>query len=244
MSSLAANFNNAIHQQLRAYAAWIPIVNTYKIGDYGFFEGGVFQSIGNVKEKYPEINLKIDSGAPAEIDFTSSNVRTLKLDASGNAVTSFAALGNAEASLKFVFEGDNSNLIKAELTSEELKNVDEVASVLANKREWRNKFSVVSKIYKGEHCVIICSREAGTEVQINATADVLKQIEGGKVQGGFDLKTNKNSVFKAIGESGVVALSLFKLNIFDNVKILRGESNANEQKYIPVEGVVADDFIS
>lgn len=242
MSGLAKKFNKAIHQELKAYAAWVPIVNTYKIGDYGFFESGIFQSIGNVKEKYPEISLRIESSDSAEIDFISSSIRTMKFDAAGNAIASFAALGNAQASLKLLFDGENSNLIKAKLTSAELKNIDEVASVLANKGDWRNKFSVVSKIYRGEQCVIICSREAGTEIEINASADVLKQIDAGKVQGEFQFKANKNSVFKAIGESGIIALSLFKLNIFNNINLLGDMAKSNEQKFILVEGEMEDDF--
>jgi hypothetical protein len=237
---LASNFNNAIHQNLSAYAAWMPIVNTFKIGEFGVFQDGVFQSLGNIKDKYPEIEFKIENGNPADIDFTSSGTKTFKLDANGNSIASFAALGNADATLKIVFENENSCVIKAKLSSQDLKNIDEIATILAKKSNWRKKFSVVSRIYTGEKCVIVCSREGGTEVELKASADILQQIEGGKVQGGVQFKSNKESTFNAIGETGIVALSLFKLNIFSNVKVLDGE--APKFDIVEVKGEVQDDF--
>lgn len=217
---LASNFNNAIHKELTAYAAWWPIVNAFKVGDFGVFKDGVFQSLGNIKDKYPDIDLKLESGGPAQIDFKSEGTRTLKFDASGNPVESFAGLGNAKASLKLVFESENSSMIKANMTVSQLANIDQVGTALANKNGWRNKFCVVSAVYTGDDSVVICSREAGTEVTIGAEAEILQQVEAGKVVGNFEYKSNKDSTFKAIGESGALALRLFKLNIFNKTKVL------------------------
>lgn len=237
---IAQSFNKAIDKELAAYAAWMPIVNTFKIGEFGIFRDGVFQSVGNIKDKYPELNFKIEDGPPADIDFSSTGTKTFRLDANGNVVASFASLGNAEATLKIVFEKEDSCVIKAKFTCQQLKNIDEVASVLAKKGDWRNKFSVVSKTYSGEKCVIICSREAGTEVALKASADLLKQVEAGKVQAGIEFNSNRESTFHAVGESGIVALSLFKLNIFNKVKILEGA--APKFDIVEVKGDVGDDY--
>ncbi len=40
--SLAKNFNEALHNELTIYAAWYPVANTLKLGDFGLIEGGVF----------------------------------------------------------------------------------------------------------------------------------------------------------------------------------------------------------
>jgi hypothetical protein len=237
---VAGSFNKAIDQELAAHAAWMPIVNTFKIGEFGIFKDGVFQSLGNIKDKYPDINFKIEPGPAADIDFSSSGTKTFRFDGEGKAVASFASLGNLDASLKFVFEKENSCVIKAKFTSQELKNIDEIAGVLAKKSDWRNKFSVVSKLYVGEKCVIMCSREAGTEVELKASADLLKQVEAGKVNAGVGFKSNKESAFNAIGESGVVALSLFKLNLFNKVKVLEGEQPKFE--VVEVKGEIPDDY--
>lgn len=238
---LPQSFNKAVHDQLASYAAWMPIVNTFKIGDYGFFKDGIFTSLGNLTDKYPDINLVIDDGGPADIDFVSSGTKTFKFDAEGNTATSFAALGDAEASLKIVFESSDSSMIKANLRVQTLRNVDEVATQLANKDSWRNKFSVVSKIYIGLNCVVICSKEAGTEIEIKAGADVLQQVEGGKVQGAFEFKSTRDSTFKAIGETGVLALGLFKLNIFNNVRIMSLQKGQDFDT-VKLEGEIEDDF--
>jgi len=217
---IAQSFNKAIDKQLASHAAWMPIVNTFKIGDFGVFKDGVFQSMGNVKDKYPEINFTIEDAPPDDV------------------TTSFANLGNLDATLKFVFENADSCVIKAKLTCKQLKNVEEIGSILAKKKDWRNKFSVVSKTYTGEKCVIICAKEAGTEVSLNASADLLKQVEIGKVEAGVGFTSNRNSAFNAIGETGVLALSLFKLNWLGNTKLLaEGKYEIKE-----VKGEMEDDF--
>lgn len=238
---LAQSFNKAINKQLASYAAWMPIVNTFKVGEYGFFKDGIFSSLGNLKDKYPDIELKIEDGPPSEIEFSSEGTKTFRFDAGGNVTGTFASLGNVEASLKLVFENKDSSLIKARLTSRQLKNVDEVATALANKDGWRNKFSVVSKVYTGQNCVVICTKEAGTEVEIKAGADVLQQIEVGKVQGGFQFTSSRDSTFKAIGETGVLALGLFKLNIWGNPKLLT-LSKGNDFEIESLTGEIEDDF--
>jgi hypothetical protein len=96
-------------------------------------------------------------------------------------------------------------------------------------------------VYTGQNCVVICSKEAGTEIEIKAGADILKQIEGGKVNGEFEFKSNRDSTFKAIGETGVLALSLFKLNIFNKPRVLAiGEKV--DFKVEEVKGEMEDDF--
>jgi hypothetical protein len=238
---LAQSINKALHSQLELYVAWVPVINTFKVGEYGIFKDSIFTSQGHLKDKYPDINLKTEKGNPAEFDFLSAGTKIFKFDASGKAIDSFAGLGNAEATLKFVFQSADSCKVTAKMTSEELKNIDEVGTFLAKKDNWRNKFCVVSKAYTGENCVVIGSKEAGTEIEIKASADILKQIEAGKVNGGFEFKSNRDSTFKAIGETGVLALSLFKLNIFNRPKVLPLDAKV-DFKVEELKGDMEDDF--
>ena len=241
MSELAKAFNKAIRDRLQVHAAWLPIVNTFEIGEYGIFDNGIFQSLGNLKSKYPDVNLDVKTGDTAEIDFSSAGIRSTKLDAAGNTASTFASLGNAEATLKLHFDKKNSNVIKAKLTSTELKNIDEIANFLGRKRDWRKRFCVVSKVYRGEQCVVICSKEAGTEIAIKASADVLRQIEAGKVSGGFEFTSNNNSEFKSVGETGVLAIKLFKLNLFNRLKVLAGTEAATAVD-VPATEEQPDDY--
>ncbi len=228
MSGLAKSYEKAIKKELSAHGAWFPITNTIKVGDYGFFDGGVFRSIGNIGDKYPNITMKIVEGPPAKIDFSSEGTRTTKLDAAGNAIESFAALGNAEASLKFNFSRENSVVIKIdEIKVEQLQNLEEVAIGLAAKKDWKKRYKVVSAAYSGKDCLVICARESDSDFKISGKANLLKALEGGKASGAFETSSSKSSTFHTVGEKGVMALRLFKLNWLGNIRVLSDDQLAD-----------------
>jgi hypothetical protein len=210
--SLARSYNRSLKNEINAFAAWFPVTNTFAIGDYGLIEDGVFRSIGNITAKYPDIDLSVKEGPAAKINFSSAGTRSMKIGANGE-VDSFASLGNAEAKLKLHFEKENSIVLKANLTSKQLNNIEEVALKLVAKSSWNRKYKVVSTVYSGEQCVVICSSEAGTEVVLEAKANILKQVEAGKVDGTVSMTSSKKGVFESIGESGVVGLDLFRAGL-------------------------------
>lgn len=242
MSGLARNYEKAIKKELSAHGAWFPIINTYKVGDFGFFEGGVFRSVGNIKDKYSDIDLNIAKGPSAKVNFSSDGTSTLKFDAEGNTVGSFAQLGDAEASLKFKFSKENSVVLKAnEVTLEQLQNIEEVATFLGAQNSWKRKYKVVSHTYTGANCIVICARESGSEFSINAKADILSDIEGGKADAGFETSSSNSSTYNSVGETGVLALRFFKLNLFGNIKLVRGGGN-NVTVIDTFEDELEDDF--
>ena len=231
MSGLAKNYEKVIKKELAAHGAWFPVTNTLKVGDYGFFDGGVFRSIGNIKDKYPDITLNIVEGPPAKIDFSSEGTRTFKLDADGNTIDSFAAIGNVDATLKFEFSKENSVVIKIEkIVVNQLQNIEEVAIAIASKKDWKKKYKVMSAAYIGKDCLVICSREAGSDFKISASANLLKAVEAGKASGAFETSSTKSSTFHSVGEEGVMALRLFKLNWLGNIKVLSDDQLADAVK--------------
>ena len=248
MSGLAKSYEKAIRKELSAHAAWLPVTNTIKIGDFGFFDGGVFRSMGNIKDKYQEIALKVQAGPPAKIDFSSEGTKAVKLNAAGEVTDSFARLGDASASLKFEFNKENSVVIKVgEIRVDQLQNIEEVALELAAKKNWKKKYKVVSATYTGKDCLVVCAREANTEFSISANADLLKEVETGKAEGGFETSASKSGTFNAIGDSGVIALRMFKLNWFGNPKLLADDQLADAVKIekefgANTEEALEDDF--
>jgi hypothetical protein len=243
MKGLAYNYEKAINKELSSHAAWLPVTNTLKVGDYGYFEGGVFRAIGNLREKYPDINLNTTAGPAAKVNFSSEGTRTFKFDASGSTTNSFAALGDAEASLKFQFSKSNSIVIKADqIVVDQLQNMDEVALSLASKSDWRKKYKVVSAVYTGKDCLIVCAREAESEFTISASANILKDIEAGKANGAFETTSSNSSTFDSIGESGVLAIRLFKLNWLNKIKLLADDQISPDKIIIEEDfGADADD---
>jgi len=240
---VAQNLNKAFQRDLNSYVAWWPAVNSFKVGEYGVFNDGIFESQGNLLSKHPDIKLDIQPGEKViDFEFASEGVKTFKLDANGKAIASFAGLGDAGAKLKLVFEKADSCKVTAKMSVTELKNIDEVGKFLADKSDWRNKFSVVSRTYTGKNCVVICTREAGTEIELSASADILQQVEAGKVEASVGFKSSNKSTFNAVGETGVLALKLFKLNIFSKVRTLEGALKKGEDFEISeLDGDMGDD---
>jgi len=247
MSGLAKSYEKAIYKELRAHAAWLPVTNTLKVGDYGFFEGGVFRSIGNLTDKYPELSLKVEQGPSTKIDFTTEGTKTVKLNASGETTDSFARLGDAKASLKFEFTKKNSVVVKInEINVEQLQNIEEVADFLVSKDNWKKKYKVISATYSGNDCLVVCAREAGTEFQISGSANLLKAVESGKAEAGLEISSSKSSAFNSVGESGVVALRMFKLNWRGSLKLLKDDQQPDysiDDKFgIRIDGGMDNDF--
>lgn len=221
MSGLASSYEKAIKKELGAHAAWLPVTNTLKVGDFGYFESGVFRSVGNLKDKYPDIAMDISPGPPTKLNFTTEGTRASKIGLGGNTTDSFAALGDVEASLKYEFSKQNSLVLKIDKVEvNQLQNIDDVALALAAKSNWRKKYKVVSATYTGKNCLIICAREANSDFTINASAHILSEIEGGKAEGDFKTSSSNASTYDSIGESGIVAIRLFKLNFFNKTKLL------------------------
>ena len=221
MSGLAHSYEKAIKKELGAHAAWLPVTNTLKVGDFGYFEGGVFRSLGNLKDRYSDIDLKIAPGPAAKLNFVTEGTRVSKIGLGGKTTDSFATLGDLEATLKYEFGKKNSLVLKAnKVVIEQLQNIDDVALALAAKSNWRKKYKIVSATYTGENCMIICARESESDFTISASANILGEIEGGKAEGGFKTASSKASTYDSIGESGVVAIRLFKLNLFNQTKLL------------------------
>ena len=54
-------------------------------------------------------------------------------------VDTFSSLGNAEAKLKIQFNAENSILLKSQLTSDQLSNIEAVALKLVSKSSWKKK---------------------------------------------------------------------------------------------------------
>lgn len=223
--SLNRTFSKILKKELDAYAAWFPVTNNFSVGDYGYFEDNLFKRMGNIKDRFG-IEFDIKDGAGSKIDFSSSGVKTFKLvgDAEVPAFPSGAV--GAKAGLNISFSKENSFMIKADITSQEMDMIDLVAEKCARQANWDRRYKVVRIVYKAVNGVVIGAREAGTEVSLSGDVDLLKGIEAGKASAGIEFSSTKNSVFKSIGEEGGIGLALFRLR-GDRAKFL-GEGEKEE----------------
>lgn len=229
---LAESFNDALYDKLQVYAAWIPIVNTIKIGDFGVIEDGLFRTLGNIAKF--GINPTTAPGAEAKIDFVSDGTAITRFVA-GAKVDQFPPVADLDAKLELEFKRENSCLLKAKLSVLDMQDIHGVAKRLKDLDEWENHFKVVSSVYTGDKCVIVVCKEAGTKVSLSAKANILQQVELGKVEVAPSFESTNSAYLKSIGATGVVGIRLFKLGFFGGISVL---SKLDRKKAPQVEAEV------
>lgn len=202
-------FNDIIQKHLNVNAAWLPVTNNFKLGDYGIISDGVFVKMGNIDEY--GVSFIQAEGPEASIDFTSANTRVLKF-AGGAEVTAIPA-GAVDAKITIRFENEKSFLVKAPVIKmSEIQNVTQVAGQLKNKNQWEKKWKVVYRVFNALDSLIVSTISGGTELTLSGNAEALNNMKVGSAS--VDLSTTKELGLKILGKSGIIGLGLFKLKIF------------------------------
>lgn len=206
---IAKDFNKLLYDQIKVHAAWLPVTNTFQVGDFGVINEGVFVRMGNIG---PDFNLVFGSqpGAATKLDFKSDRVRVVRFVGTAE-VTVFPG-DDVDASLKIEFAKERSYYLKAGLTVSEMKSVFAAAQQLAAKPGWdAGKYKVVSAVYTGTKCVILSSHKGSAVVEISGKAGALKRLELGAAEAGLSFSSKSGMGLEVLGETGVVGLSLFKV---------------------------------
>jgi len=216
--STAALFNRILYAELNAYAAWLPVTNTFKLGDYGLISNGVFTPIGNITEF--GVAFAEEHGPPATLDLTSAGTRVIRFVGD----VEVPALPDAplDAKLVFHFPNESSVLAKAAaITTKQMGNVRQVASTLVRAKGWERRYRVVWGTYTGQRCAVVTTRSSNASFELSGKANVLSKLELGAVEAGVTLAHERNIGFKSLGKTGVIALRLFKLKLWgDSPKLL------------------------
>lgn len=242
---LPNQFNEIIKKHLNVFAAWMPIVNNYKLGDYGVIADGVFAKLGNITDDF-QVTITESSGAAASIDFTSEGASLIKL-AGGTQVDVIPA-GEAKASIEIEFSKEKSFLVKSpEITVSIIDNVNEVANRLKESGSWDGKWKVVYQVYHAINPVIISTIDAGTKLNFNGDASALGQMKLGGL--GVNVGTNKALGLNINGKSGVIGLGLFRIKskLFGGKKVdVLGdgpeEEGQDEPIFLDPEDITKDDL--
>lgn len=226
---VAAQFSKRLHKEINAHAAWLPVANSFELGDYGLVSDGVFQRTGNIKEFGVDFESK-DSKA-ADIDFKSEDAKRVSVvaDAEVNALPD----APIDAKLRIELGRKGSYYAKAaNTTATEMSNIREVASNLARARGWRRKYRVVSSIITGQDCLIVTANADNAIFELSGQADALQYLNVGAVKAGLSVTDDTNVGVTIVGETGVVGLRLFKVRWFgDEANLLgpKGESGYEEE---------------
>jgi hypothetical protein len=203
------------------YAAWYPLAQVYELGDYGLIQDGVFQKLGNVRDLASDgftTAIRSSTGPSTSVDYVSAKTKTIKMVA-GAEVPQLPD-GAVGASLAYQFEKANSFVVKAAaMTVKQMDNVREIADGLAKLRKndkWTHAYRVVSATYTAEDALVLLAREANTKVEFSGEVSALKALNAGSIKVAPSVTSSSEAVLKSIGKSGILGLSLFKLNFWSS----------------------------
>ncbi|QFT71802.1 hypothetical protein FIU92_02075 [Ruegeria sp. THAF33] len=209
-------YNRLLNTQIKMFAAWLPVTNTFRLGDYGLMSGGVFHQIGHISEF-----LGGDAVGPGNTR-SSDNSTTVDLKSEGTVVARTAAgvevdafppAGDVDAEMKIEFTREDSFLVKAKLTREDLDNTAFLAGQLKKQSGWKLKYRVVSSLYKTEGCTVISAKRAGAEIKLGGSASALKALDAASASTEVTYSSNQDIGLEIVGEGGVMGLGLFKLRL-------------------------------
>jgi hypothetical protein len=200
-------FNDIIQQHLNVFAAWVPVVNRYALGDYGIMADGVFSKLGNVKEDYG-VTFNTGQGDEASIDFTSANAKVIKFD--GGTEVSVIPAGAVNAKVQVEFTSDKSFMVKSpKITVTNIENIQSLAKQLKDKKDWDGKWKVVHQVYFAEEALVVCTKTAGTKLTFSGDAAALGKMKLGNA--GVNIDTDRELGLKINGKSGIIGLGLFRI---------------------------------
>jgi hypothetical protein len=236
---MAKRFDGVLWEEAQIHAAWLPVTNTFALGDYGLVTDGVFHKMGNVEEY--GVGFKDEEGQPTSIRFRSEGSRVRRFV--GDTEVNVFPDSDIEAKLVIEFTQADSFYISADLNVSAMTSLNQVARDLRACDGWRRKFRVVWAIYTVQNCTILATREGDSSVEIRGKANALQLMEGGKAEAGLELSSKTDVGLDIVGKSGVVGLSLFKLRWFgDGVRVLAADDPRAGEVDLDDQAEIEDDL--
>jgi hypothetical protein len=220
---LPQRYNRLLRRHTLHFAAWSPITDPQKLGDYGLLDRGVFRKLGNIAEF--GVDFSTESGNAAAWDFTSTVKTQVRIQA-GVQVPIFDD-SNIEARLKIEFDGQFAALVKSpEVRVEAMQSIHAVAKRLQAAGGWKPRFRVISKVYTAEQPLIVASLGNSTVIELSGTAKVLRKLELGEATIGVSVIGEHQ--LKLVGNSGAIAIDLFRVRQSNAIPLMLGAAGSEE----------------
>lgn len=206
---VAQDFNSALRQELDVFAAWLPVANTFEVGDYGLISGGIFVKAGNIADL--GVSVKTKAGGATNLEFSSKGTTLTRL--LGEAKVDVLPNQPVQAKLKVEFERrDSIFAAAANLDISEMASTANVAKELYTS-DFDHAYKVVSAVYRAREATIITSKNANSMIELNGTAEALQSLSIGGAAAGVTIGGNRDIGLKILAGSGVVGLRLFRLGV-------------------------------
>jgi hypothetical protein len=208
---IANAYNRVIRRQLEQHAAWLPLANIFRLGDFGVVSNGLFTRIGNVSDL--GLHWKEKDGGSTKLEFTSQSVTTTRIEG-GAKVDVFSNSAAVDAKLVLGFERKASFVLKAAtITSREIDDVFAVAAALHDHSAWRRRYRFVRQVYSAQNPLILANIEGSTTVTISGKAVALKQLDLGDASATLELATDRELALEIVGDSGTIGLGLARIKL-------------------------------
>lgn len=237
---IANKLEAVLRQQLKCHVAWLPIANTFGLGDYGIISGGVFTKMGNVREFGATFTSQ--NSPPVTLDFASANTTTATFV--GEAEVKVLPATAIDASIRYKFNDAESFLLKASTVRvESISDLNALMKSLRRKQEWERRFHVVRQLWTAEDALVISSLAANTEMRIAGDAPALKQLGLGKASTELSVTTSQELGLKLVGKTGTIGLGFAKFSfLFGSIKTLADADVKGELIAVADDQQLADDL--
>ena len=238
---LAEDMNRALHKELNCHLAWLPISNTFALGDYGVFSRGIFTKMGSVAD----FGLGFDqaTGPDVKLDFASKETAVVNL--LGEVAVDVFPQGALNAKIKISFKKESSFLLKAaKVAVSEIQNLQQLMDQLKARPDWRRANKIVAKVWRAQDAALLAASNADTEVTLSGDVPRLQQFQLGKASAELRVGKNKELGAELVGKSGIVGLGLVQRGIFGDVGYLGDADTPATIVQVPSTGEMPnDDYI-
>jgi hypothetical protein len=216
---LANEIARVLKEQLQCHVAWVPISNTFTLGDYGVFSHGVFTKLGRIDEFGVSFDEKM--AAPARIDFVSDDTKVTNLvgDVEVDVLPELAV----NAKVKIAFKNEHAFVLRAKSVSvHEAQNVAQVMRRLEQHEYWRRSYKVVAKLWEAQRAVLLSTIAADTTVTVGGSVPALKEFNVGDLSATLRVSQTRELGLQILGASGAIGLGLVQNELFGGVGFLGG----------------------
>lgn len=206
-------FNRIIRRKLSRHAAWLPVLSPFALGDYGYYDGGVFRRIGNVRDALG-VDFDAVAGGNASLDFQTRRGAEVSFHVEGQGKVPQLPDTDVQARIEYAFTGARSILLKAPLiTSTAIADVAAVAQRLdaLPSQQWNRRYKLVTELLVAERATMAFTESRDTTVAISGTASMLRRFDLGQVGAGVGVSANRTLALQIEGERGPCALGLARV---------------------------------
>jgi len=236
---LADDVATVLHDQLKCQVAWLPISNTFGLGDYGIISHGVFTKMGNVNELAAPVQTA--EGPPVALDFVSAD--TTVTNFMGNVkVDALPDNPAVDASINITFAKAGSFLLKARIVRvSAIENVNQVMTYLKGRPGWSDSFKLVTRLWTADKAALLSTVAADTTVVLGAKAPALQKFHLGEVDASVNVSKSRELGLQLLGVRGVIGLGLTRRKFFGGIDSMADGPPPIET--IATGGKLVDDII-